>query len=105
MYLDPRLWRLTRGVRLRIAWAALVGLVAVVAGTARLALLGWLLARIFAGASLASLALPILLVIVVIVVRGGLEHSRAMVAHTTAARVQARLRALLYDEVTTLVTA
>src|SRR5262245_160749 len=102
MYLDPRLWRLTRGVRLRIAWAAVVGLVAVVAGTARLALLGWLLAQIFAGASLASLRFPRLLVILVIVLRGALERYRTLLARAPAARVQGRRRALLYDQVTAL---
>ena len=43
MYLDPRLWAFTRGVRLRIAWTVLVGLVAVGVGISRLVLFGWLL--------------------------------------------------------------
>ena len=58
MYLDPRLWALTRGVRGRIAATVVVGLAAVAAGIARLALLGWLLARVLAGESLASLPPP-----------------------------------------------
>ena len=49
MYLDPRLWAFTRGVRLRIAWTVLVGLVAVGVGISRLVLFGWLLARVIAG--------------------------------------------------------
>jgi ATP-binding cassette subfamily C protein CydCD len=89
-------------VRLRIAWAAVVGLVAVLAGTARLALLGWLLARVFAGEPLAALATPLALVALVIAARGALEHYRTMVAHDTAARVQAHLRTLLYGHVTAL---
>ena len=71
-------------------------------GTARLALLGWLLARVFARAPAASLAGPLVLVALVIALRGALEHYRTMVAHETAARVQGRLRALLYDHVTAL---
>ena len=55
MYLDPRLWALTRGVRLRIAATVLVGLAAVATGIARLVLLGWLLARVLHGESLTSL--------------------------------------------------
>ncbi|MGH7319306.1 MAG: hypothetical protein ACRELA_06730, partial [Candidatus Rokuibacteriota bacterium] len=102
MYLDRRLWAFTEGVRLRIAWAVLVGIVAVAAGIARLALLGWLLARVLAGAPIRSLVLPVALVAAAIVARGGLEYCRNMVAHGTAARVQARLRQRLYDHVTDL---
>src|SRR5438128_2553563 len=61
MYLDWRLWSFTRGVRLRIAGTVALGLLQVMAGIGRLALLGWLLARVFRGASLESLAVPILM--------------------------------------------
>ncbi len=40
MYLDRRLWAFTRGVRLGIAGTVLLGLLAVGAGIARLALFG-----------------------------------------------------------------
>ena len=43
MFFEPRLWQFTKGVRLRIAGSAAIGLVAAVFGIARLALLGWLL--------------------------------------------------------------
>ena len=49
MYFDLRLWGFTQGVRLRIFGAVAVGVVAVLFGIARLALLGWLIARVFAG--------------------------------------------------------
>jgi len=49
MYFDRRLWAFTRGVRLRIAGTVLLGLLAVGAGIARLALFGWLLGRVIAG--------------------------------------------------------
>src|SRR5438046_2086131 len=61
MYLDRRLWAFTRGVRLRIVGTVVIGLLAVAAGIARLALFGWLLARVIAGESLRAL-LPLLAV-------------------------------------------
>ena len=96
MYLNPRLWAFTRGVRLRIAGTTLAGLLAVLAGTARLALLGWVLGRVLAGDSLAKLAWPVAGVAALIALRGLLEYGRTMVAHHTAARVQRRLRGRLY---------
>ncbi len=102
MYLDRRLWAFTRGVRLRIAWTVLVGLAAVGAGIARLALLGWLLARVIGGATPRSLVLPAALAAAAILLRGGLEYYRNMVAHRTAARVQTVLRQAIYDRVTAL---
>jgi ATP-binding cassette subfamily C protein CydCD len=102
VYLDRRLWALTAGVRLRIVGATVVGLVAVAVGTARLALLGWLLGRVFAGAPPRSLVFPAVLVAVAILLRGGLEYARTMVAHRTAARVQSRLREAIYERVAAL---
>jgi ATP-binding cassette subfamily C protein CydCD len=102
LYLDRRLWAFTAGVRLRIAWATLLGLVAVAAGTARLLLLGYLLGRVLSGGALSSLAWPIAWVVLATALRGGLEYARAMVAHHTAARVQARLRERLYRHITEL---
>src|SRR5438093_1354963 len=102
MYLDRRLWSFTRGVRLRIAAAVALGLLQVIAGIARLALLGWLLARVFAGATVADLAWPLVLAAAAIVVRGALEYARTVVAHRTAALVQARLRQTIYDHLVAL---
>jgi ATP-binding cassette subfamily C protein CydCD len=102
MYLDRRLWSFTRGVRLRIAVTVALGLGQVAAGIARLALLGWLLGRVFQGASLEDLALPIGLTVAVILARGGLEYARIMMAHRTAAAVQARIRQTVYDQIAAL---
>ena len=102
MYLDPRLWALTAGVRGRIAATVLVGLAAVAAGIARLALLGWLLGRVLAGESLASLAPAIALTALALAARSALDYARTMVAHHTAARVQERLRQVLYTQVASL---
>ena len=92
MYLDPRLWALTTGVRGRIAATVLVGLAAVAAGIARLALLGWLLGRVLTGESLAALVPAIALTALALAARSALDYARTMVAHHTAARVQERLR-------------
>src|SRR5215471_15750658 len=102
MHFEPRLWTFTEGVRLRVLWAVLIGLVAVGLGVARLALLGWLIGEVFAGRDLRSLALPIALIALVMVLRGAFEHWRAMVAHATASRVQKRLRRTIYDRIAAL---
>jgi ATP-binding cassette subfamily C protein CydCD len=102
MHFETRLWQFTKGVRLRMVYTVLIGLVAACFGIARLVLLGWLIGRIFAGDSLQELLLPGLAVALVIVLRGALDHWRALVAHATAARVQLRLRRRLFDKVTEL---
>ncbi|HEX9820967.1 MAG TPA: ABC transporter ATP-binding protein [Methylomirabilota bacterium] len=102
MYLDPRLWALTRGVRLRIAASVLVGLAAVAAGITRLVLLGWLLARVLAGEPLAALLPLAALTGAAVVLRSALDYARTMMAHHTAARVQAHLRRTLYEHIVTL---
>src|SRR3989475_7254601 len=90
------------GLRSRVVVSAALGLVGVVLGIARLALLGWLLARVFAGAGLSALVLPIAAVVTVIAARSLVEYARTMLAHHTAFRVQARLRQRLYDHLVRL---
>ena len=102
MYFDRRLWAFTRGVRLRIFGAVVLGLVAVGAGIARLALLGWLLARVIAGEPPSALVGPIALTAAAILARGAIEYWRTMAAHRTAAQVQTRLRGAIYARVTAL---
>ena len=91
MYFDSRLWAFTHGVRGRIAWSVLIGLVAAFVGLARLALLGWLIAKVFQGAAWNELLLPITVVALVMSLRGIFEYVRTMVAHRTAARAIASL--------------
>jgi ATP-binding cassette subfamily C protein CydCD len=102
MHFEPRLWTFTEGVRLRILGAVLIGLVAVGLGVARLGLLGWLIGEVFAGRDLQALTWPIALIALVMVLRGAFEHWRTMVAHTTASRVQKRLRRTIYDRIAAL---
>src|SRR5690349_20592276 len=102
MHIEPRLFVFTKGVRGRIAATVGVGLLSVGLGVARLGLLGWLIGQVFAGREASGLVLPIVLIALVMVVRGGAEHWRAVMAHETAARVQKKLRRLLYDKVASL---
>src|SRR5215468_7024864 len=102
MHFEPRLWTFTEGVRLRVLWAVVIGLVAVGLGVARLALLGWLIGEVFAGRDLRTLALPIALIAAVMVLRGVFEQARTMIAHRTAAHVQKRLRRTIYDKIAAL---
>lgn len=102
MHFEPKLWVFTEGVRWRIAGAVAIGLAAVGLGIARLALLGWLIARVYAGDDLSQLAGPIALVAAAMVLRGVFEQWRAMVAHETAALVQRKLRLKLVEKVAEL---
>ena len=102
MHIEPRLLVFTKGVRLRIAGAVAIGLLATGLGIARLGLLGWLIGQVFAGRDIFSLDGPVLAITAVMVLRGWAEHWRAVVAHETAARVQKVLRRTLYDRITAL---
>ncbi len=102
MHFETRLWAFTEGVRWRIAFAVLVGLIAVGLGVARLALLGWLIGRVFAGDTIQELVWPIVAIAGVMVLRGAFEHWRNTVAHRTASIVQKRLRRKLFDKLAEL---
>ena len=102
MYFDRRLWQFTEGLRLRIAGAVLLGLLSAAVGIARLALLGWLLGRVFQGEGLDDLILPIVAVAAAMLARGVLEYWRNMEAHRTAASVQLQIRARLFDQIAAL---
>ena len=102
MLFDTRLWQFTRGVRLRIVATVAMGIASSLVGVGRLALLGWLLARVFTGETFSDLIAPVVAVAAVMLLRGWIEHTRAMVAHRTAIRVQLALRERLYDKVVAL---
>jgi len=102
MHIEPRLLVFTKGVRWRIAGAVGIGLLAVGLGIARLGLLGWLIGQVFLGRPISELVPAVLLIALVMVLRGVAEHWRAVVAHGTAARVQKKLRRILYDQVASL---
>ena len=99
MFFDKRLWAFTKGTRVAIAQAVAIGVLASISGIARLGLLGWLVAKVFRGELLSELVIPALVIAIVMVVRGFLEHWRKMLAHHTAAKVQLKLRAQLHEHV------
>jgi ATP-binding cassette, subfamily B, bacterial len=99
MFFDARLWGLTAGARRAMAVCVVVGIAAAVVGIVRLALLGWLIGRVFQGATVAELTLPFVAVAGVMILRGWLEHWRTMAAHRSAAQVQTALRARLHDKI------
>ncbi len=96
------LWRFTEGVRWRIALAVSVGLLAVTAGVARLALLGWIGARIFEGYSFGDLVPLIIAAAVSIAARSVFLYAKEEIANGTALQVQFSLRQRLFDQVARL---
>ncbi len=98
MYFDWRLFGLTRGVRLRIVFAAALGLIAVGAGVARLAVSGVVIYRVLAGqSSFSALALPLSIIAALIVVRSLFQYWQNSVSHETANIVKIRLRHDVYE--------
>jgi ATP-binding cassette subfamily C protein CydCD len=97
MYFDLRLFRLTRGVRGRIALAALLGILAVPVAIGRYVLTGTVLARVFHGESLAAVAGTLAVIVALIVGRAALQFCKDEIAHGTAALMKERLRHLLYE--------
>jgi ATP-binding cassette, subfamily C, bacterial CydCD len=102
MYLDLRLLRMTRGFRLRIALAAIVGLAAVPISMLRLTLTGQAMARAFTGEPFNALIGLLTLIAALILVRAGLQLARDEIANATAARMKARVRGLLYSHILNL---
>ncbi|MBL8705413.1 MAG: ABC transporter ATP-binding protein [Rhodospirillales bacterium] len=102
MYFDRRLWQFTAGIRHRIAFAALLGLLSAMAGIARLALLGWLIAAAIDGKPMAELLALAAGAAAAMVLRAFLDRTRAVTAHRTAGMVQAKLRLILGDHLMTL---
>src|SRR5690242_21755748 len=91
VHFDLRLWRMTVGLRWRIALGVLLGLLALAIGIARFAFLGQFLARLFRSALAAELVTPLAATLVAILLRAWLDDARTMLAHRTAARVQETL--------------
>jgi ATP-binding cassette, subfamily B, bacterial len=99
VYFDWRLFGMTRGVRWRIALAALIGLAAVPLSLWRLTLTGQAMARAFAGERFEALFGMLALIAGLIVLRAIVQLARDEVANATAAVMKARVRALLYAHV------
>ena len=102
MYFDWRLWRMTEGLRGRILACVALGLLALAVGILRFVFVGLFLSGVFQGAEFTML-LPLLLgAAVAILLRAVLDHARTNLAHATSARVQAVLRARLFDRIVAL---
>ena len=79
-----------------------LGVLALAVGILRFVFLGQALARVFAGAGLRQALLPLALAAACVLLRAALEHARTALAHRGAARVQERLRGLLFDKILAL---
>ena len=98
MYLHPRLLDLAKGVRWRILFAAVVGMLAVVAGVARLAVAAVVIFKIIhEGAQFSSIMWPLVGMVVLIFVRSGLQYLQEVISHHTASVVKVALRERLYQ--------
>ncbi len=98
MYFSWRLFALTRGVRLRILFAAFLGLIAVGAGVGRLAISGLIIYRVITGqAEFSTLALPLVIIAALIVTRGLFLYWQNAVSHHAANIVKVRLRSQAYE--------
>ena len=102
MYFSLRLWSYTVGARLQIALAVALGLATAATGVARLALLGWMTARVFEGESIGDLVPEIAAVVAISVARVLLQYAKESVAYTTSARVQRTVRRRLLRRVLAL---
>lgn len=97
-----RLFELTRGFRRRLVGAALLGLVASMAGIGRLALAGYALALVFQGQPLASVLWPLAGVALCITLRAILEYAREALGNRTAGELKVNLREQLFRHVIAL---
>ena len=98
MYLHPRLLALAKGVRWRILFAAVIGMLAVVAGVARLAVAAVVIFKIIhEGAEFSSIMWPLAGMIALIFVRSGLQYLQEVISHHTASVVKVALRERLYQ--------
>ncbi len=98
MYLHPRLLALAADVRWRIIISAVVGMLAVAAGVARLAVAAVIIVEVVRGnATFESLTWPLVIMAVLIVARAGLQYLQEVMSHHTASLVKVKLRERLYE--------
>ena len=102
MSLNWRLFELTQGFRLRLIWAAVLGLGAAMAGIGRLALSGYVLGLVFQGRPLSTLLPPLIGVAVCILLRAILEYAKEATGNRTASDIKLRLRQRIYAHVLVL---
>ena len=98
MYLHPRLLALAADVRWRIIISAVVGMLAVAAGVARLAVAAVIIVEVVRGnLSFESLTWPLVIMAALIVARAYLQYLQEVMSHHTASLVKVKLRERLYE--------
>ena len=98
MYLHPRLLALAADVRWRIIISAVVGMMAVAAGVARLAVAAVIIVEVVRGnATFESLTWPLVIMAVLIAARAYLQYLQEVMSHHTASMVKVKLRERLYE--------
>ncbi len=98
MYLHPRLLSLAMDVRWRIIISAVVGMLAVAAGVARLAVAAVIIVEVVRGnATFESLTGPLIIMVCLILARAGLQYLQEVMSHHTASIVKVKLRERLYE--------
>ena len=98
MYLHPRLMALAADVRWRIIISAIVGMLAVAAGVARLAVAALIIVEVVRGnATFESLTWPLVGMAALIVARASLQYLQEVMSHHTASLVKVKLRERLYQ--------
>ncbi len=102
MYVDRRLLALTKGVRLRIAVAALIGVLAVPIAIWRLVLTGRTIAQVFQGHAIGDIAPVLVLIAGLILLRALMQFTREEIGNHTASRLKVALRRTLYAHVVDL---
>ncbi|MBN3786904.1 thiol reductant ABC exporter subunit CydC [Burkholderia sp. Ac-20353] len=102
MYFDRRLWAMMTGQRGRLCGAVALGLLAMGVGILRFVFLGRVLVLVFDGAPARQIAAAAAATAVCVVLRAWLDHCRTVLAQRTAGRVQAALRARLFDRIAAL---
>ena len=102
MYFNLRLFALSKGLRMRILLAAVVGMAALGAGMARLALTGWIIAQVFQGESLRAIVMPLAVLGALIAARGVLQYLRDSISYSTAVRTKIEIRGRLYQHILAL---
>ncbi|EML1596779.1 ABC transporter ATP-binding protein [Burkholderia cenocepacia] len=102
MYFDRRLWAMMAGLRWRVAAAVALGLLAMGVGILRFVFLGRVLALVFSDAPARGIGEAVVATAACVLLRAWLDHRRTVLAQHTAGRVQATLRARLFDRIAAL---
>ncbi len=98
MYLHPRLLSLAQDIRWRIIFAALIGMLAVAAGVARLAVAAVIIVEVVHyGAAFSALTWPLVIMAGLIVARAVLQYLQEVISHHSASLVKVKLRERLYE--------